>query len=76
MRRLLWRVVLIVLCLTALLTGYQQPAATRADAANDYKAAVVADVAESLRASGIDRGRRCGNGEAIASHGRHGFQFW
>jgi aminobenzoyl-glutamate utilization protein B len=40
MRRLLFRVVIVVLCLISLLAGYQQPVST----ANDYKKLVAEDV--------------------------------
>ena len=40
MRRLLFRVVVVVLCLISLLAGYQQPVST----SNDYKKLVVEDV--------------------------------
>jgi len=47
------RVVLIVLCLTALLTAYQPSTATPSSAINDYKAAVMADVASMAKQSQV-----------------------
>ena len=60
MRKLLFRVVVVVLCLTALLAGLS--AAVRSRLRTITRTLVVEDVE--------------GDGEAIAGHGRHGLQFW
>ena len=52
MRRLLFRVVLVVLCLTSLLAGYQPPALT-GPAANDLKTQAVKDVETMAKQSQV-----------------------
>lgn len=52
MRRLLFRVVLVVLCLTSLLAGYQPPALT-GPTANDLKAQAVKDVEAMAKQSQV-----------------------
>ena len=49
MRRLLFRVVIVVLCLISLLAGYQQPVST----SNDYKKLVVEDVESMAKQSQV-----------------------
>jgi aminobenzoyl-glutamate utilization protein B len=53
MPKLLFRVVVIVLCLAALLTGTQPRAALSSSPVNDYKAQVVADVAAMAKQSQV-----------------------
>src|ERR1700752_3754430 len=53
MRRLLFRVVVIVLCLAVLLTASQPPHALSSSPSNDYKAQVVADVAAMAKQSQV-----------------------
>lgn len=49
MRKLLFRVVIVVLCLISLLAGYQQPVST----SNDYKKLVVEDVESMAKQSQV-----------------------
>ncbi len=53
MPKRLFRVVVILLCLSALLAGYQPRALTRFSPAEDYKAAVVADVEAMAKQSQV-----------------------
>src|SRR6187455_460627 len=52
MRKLLFRVVVVLLCLTALLAGYQ-PAFTSSAPADDYKTDAIADVAAMAKQSQV-----------------------
>ena len=53
MRRLLFRVIVVVLCLTTLLAGSQEPASTHFSASEDYKKQVVADVEKMAKQSQV-----------------------
>ncbi|HEX5873304.1 MAG TPA: amidohydrolase [Pyrinomonadaceae bacterium] len=66
MRRLLFRVVLVVLCLTSLLVGYQ-PRALTAATANDLKAQAVKDVEAMAKQSQVMV-------DMVFSYGELGFQ--
>ncbi len=63
MRRLLFRVVAVALCLVSLLAGYQQPVLT----SNDYKKLVVADVEAMAKQSQVMV-------DMVFSYGELGFQ--